>query len=236
MIGKVLAVHEITASGLAGGEVRGHQLDHLAGTHEQQLHLAQVFEQLRGQPHGRRSHADRMGADFGGGAHFLGHRERALKQLVQGGAQRAGSVGLAHRVFHLAQDLRFAQHHRIQARGHAERMAGGVAPFEQIGVALQLVAADAAVRSQPVDRRLDERAGVGRLAQVGDASGQRQIQLGAVAGGQDRGFGCGAIEATAQGLQRRAQAFGRQGKAPAQIDRRGLVVQTESEHAHEAIV
>ena len=45
--------------------------------------LAQVFEQLRGQPHRRGRHADRVRADLGRGAHFLGDRERALEHLVQ---------------------------------------------------------------------------------------------------------------------------------------------------------
>ena len=65
------------------GEVRGDQFDHLAGADEQDLDLAQVLEQLRGQPHRRGGHADRMRADLGRGAHLLGHREGALEQLVQ---------------------------------------------------------------------------------------------------------------------------------------------------------
>ena len=41
------------------------ELDHLAGADEQHLGLAQVLEQLRGQPHRRRRHADRVRADLG---------------------------------------------------------------------------------------------------------------------------------------------------------------------------
>ena len=85
--------------------------------------LAQVFEQLRGQPHRGGGHADRVRADLGGGAHFLGDRERALEQLVQRACQRAGGFGLAHRLLHLAEDLRLAEHHRIEAAGDAERVA-----------------------------------------------------------------------------------------------------------------
>ena len=60
------AVGDHDRVGLACGEMGRAQLDHLAGTHEQQSHLAQVFKQLTCQPHGRSGHADRVGADFGG--------------------------------------------------------------------------------------------------------------------------------------------------------------------------
>ena len=115
-------------------EVRCHQLDHFAGADEQHLGLAQILEQLRGQAHRRRGHADRVRADLGGGAHLLGHREAALEHLVQRDAQRTGILGGAHCVFYLAQDLRFTQHHRIQTTGDAERVARGVRVFERVGV------------------------------------------------------------------------------------------------------
>ena len=117
------------ALGRARREVRGHQFDHLAGADEQHADLAQVLEQLRRQPHRGGGHADRMGADLGRGAHLLGDRERALEQLVQRRAQRAGLVGLAHGLLHLAQDLRLAQHHRIEPGGDAEGVARRGAVF-----------------------------------------------------------------------------------------------------------
>ena len=94
----------------------------------------QILEELPGQAHRRRRHADRMGADLGGSAHFLGHGEGALEELVQGGAQRAGGVGLAHGLLELAQDLGLAQHHGIQPAGHPEGVPRGVAAFAHVGV------------------------------------------------------------------------------------------------------
>jgi hypothetical protein len=117
-----------------GGKVRGHQLDHLAGADEQHLDVAQIFEQLRRQPHRGGRHADAVGADLGGWCALPWPPKAALEQLVQRGAQRAGFVGFAHRLLHLAQDLRLAQHHRIQPRGHAEGVAGGIAVLQHIGV------------------------------------------------------------------------------------------------------
>jgi hypothetical protein len=85
-------------------------------------------------------HRHRMRADLGLAAHFLGHRERALEQLVQVRAQRAGLTGGAHRVLQLPQDLRFAEHHRVQAAGHAERMAHGFRLGQRVQVRRQFEA------------------------------------------------------------------------------------------------
>ena len=110
-------------SRLASSKVGGHQFDHLACADEQHVDVAQVFKKLAGQAHGRRRHADRMGANFGGSAHFLGHRKTALEHLVERDAEGAGLVGGAHGVFHLAQDLRLAKHHGVQSAGHPEGVA-----------------------------------------------------------------------------------------------------------------
>src|SRR5476651_2070122 len=66
---------------------------------------------------------DTLCADLGGAAHFLGDREAALEQLVQIGAQAARLVGGADGVLDLAEDLRLAQHHRVQPGGDAEGVA-----------------------------------------------------------------------------------------------------------------
>jgi hypothetical protein len=79
--------------------------------------------------------------DVGQGAHLLGDRKGALEQLVQGGAQGAGQPGLAHRQLDLAQDLRLAEHHRIQPRGDAEGVTRGIAVLGH---------ADVLARSEPV--------------------------------------------------------------------------------------
>jgi hypothetical protein len=168
------AVGHRHAARLARREVRGDQLDHLAGADEEHVQLAQVLEQLAGQPHGRGRHADRMRADLGGGAHLLGHREAALEQLVQRRAERAGFVGQAHRLLHLAEDLRLAEHHRIEAGGDAEGVPRRVAVVLDVGVLLQMLGADAALFGQPVERRLDDRRrrrGAHREVQLGQAEG-----------------------------------------------------------------
>jgi hypothetical protein len=94
---------------------------------------------------------------------------------VQGVAQGPGFVGLAHRLLHLAEDLRLAEHHRIEAARHAKGMPRDARILHHVSVVEQVLRADAADTGEPVDRRPHQLA---RLARVGGA-----VQLGAVAGG-----------------------------------------------------
>ncbi len=117
--------------GMAGGKVGRDQLNHLARANKQDANLRQILKQLAGQAHGSGGHADAVRTDFGAAAHLFGHRKAALEQLVQGAAQRPGIFGRAHGVFELAQNLRLAQHHGVEARGHAKGMAGHATVFQQ---------------------------------------------------------------------------------------------------------
>ncbi len=59
------AVGDRDRARMARREVGRRELDHLARADEQHLGLAQVLEQLRGEAHRGRRHADRMAADLG---------------------------------------------------------------------------------------------------------------------------------------------------------------------------
>ncbi len=170
-----------------------------------------------------------MRADFGGGAHLFGHGKAALEQLVQGGAQGAGGVGLAHGLLHLAQDLGLAQHHGVQPAGDAEGVARGLAAFEHVGVAQQFVGRDAAGARQPVDGRMTEL--LDRLAQLR----RRHIQFGAVAGGQQRRFRLRrARQLLVQGLERRGDLVDRKRKPSTQVNSGGCVVESQGQDGHMA--
>jgi hypothetical protein len=78
------------------------------------------------------------------------------------------------RLLHLAEDLRFAQHHGIQARCDAEHVAHRILLRMLVKIGLDLLRRQCVVLGQPVCRT---------LRVLG-----RTIQLGAVARGQDRGF------------------------------------------------
>ena len=113
--------------GVLGSKVRDGQFNHLACAHKQHFDITEVFKQLPAQPHRRRRHADAVRANLSVAAHIFGHGKAALKQLVQCGAHRTGVFGGAHGVFHLAQYLRLAQHHRVEPAGDAKGVAGCIA-------------------------------------------------------------------------------------------------------------
>ena len=112
--------------------MRSRQLDHFAGTHKENGGVAQIFEQALRQAHTGGRHGHRMRANFRVAAHFLGHCEGALKQLVQVRAQGVGLLSYARGIFHLPQDLRLAQDHGVQARGHPKRMAHRVCVGQRV--------------------------------------------------------------------------------------------------------
>ena len=202
------------------GKVRGAQLDHFARADEQRAGLVQIAEHAFGQADGGGGHGHRMGANSGLRTHFLGHREGALEQLMQQSAQRAGLVGGTHGIFHLTQNLGLAQDHGIQTAGHAERMADGVVLVMAVQVRAQRAGVQAVVLGQP-GRQL-----------VGDVAVGRAIDLGAVTGGEDRGFAHGAAERRAQAFQRGLHQIDGHGHAFADRNRRGRVIQTEGKDSY----
>ena len=110
------------------------QLRHLARAHDHDGAVGQRAENLARQLH--RRVADRNGhlADAGLRAHPLGHAEGAGDQAVQPAADRAAILGRGVGGLELAQNLRLADHHGIQAGGHAEQVMDGVAALVPVEV------------------------------------------------------------------------------------------------------
>ena len=63
-----------------------------------------------------------MCADVGLAAHLFSDGEGSLEELIEHGPQTTGIAREPFGLFHLAQNLRLAQHHRIQPARHAKRM------------------------------------------------------------------------------------------------------------------
>jgi hypothetical protein len=78
-----------------------------------------------------------MRANFRVAAHFLGHCEGPLKQLVQVRAKGVRLLSHTRGIFHLPQDLRLAQDHGVQARGHPKRMAHRVCVGQRVQMFFQ---------------------------------------------------------------------------------------------------
>ena len=157
---------------LAGAEVGGAQLDHLAGTDEQDALGFERFENAFGQMHAGGGHRHDVGADRRRRANLLGDREGVLEQFVQLCAERAVFFGDAHRVLHLAENLRLADDHRIEAAGDAEGMADRFRLVVGVDVRGDVLAPDLVILGQPVDHYLRRFGGA--------------VDFGTVAGGQDR--------------------------------------------------
>ena len=164
-----------------------------------------------------------MGADFGRGAYFLGDGKRALEQLRQRAAQCARRVGGAHRVFHLAQDLRLAQDHRVQPAGDAKGVARSMGVLQHIGVGTKFVGLDAAGVGQPGQCALQFRLVTGA------------INLGAVAGGDDRSLGRTG-QGLAQTAQMRLDLVHRKREPSPHIQRSGGVVDAECPDCHVTLI
>ena len=189
----------------------------MVSPHRSQHHrIAGPGERFLRQAHRSRGHRDRVGADPGIGTRALGGGEGVLKQAIQRAAEGAGIARAGPGLLHLAEDLRFAQHHRIEASGHPEQVPHGVAIAMPVQIGMQVVAA-VRMDGQPFGQRLAIVVGL-------------CIQLGAVAGGeQDRLV---HLRQRAQRCQRGSQRIRGERHLLAQGDRRGLVVDAEDVQAH----
>jgi len=212
------AVRHDQPARLLVGEVARGQLDGVAGADQQYAGLAQVGEHLLGEAHRGERHRHGVCADAGFGAHPLGHREGVLQQAVQRRLQRVRLARKLVGILHLAEDLRLAQHHRIQPGGDAEQVARRVLLVVAVQELVQLAGSQTMVAAQPRQRQL-----------LG-AGGHAHVQLGAVAGGQDhRLLHAGFL---LQFVQGGGGGFGVERHLFAQGDRRGEVVEPEGDQRH----
>src|SRR5882672_6595718 len=100
---------------LLRGEVGRGELDHLACTDQQHFLLGEARKYPACELYRSRRHRDDVGADTGIAAHFFRHGKRALEKLAEKRPEGTGGLGDANGLFHLAEDLRLADHHRIEA-------------------------------------------------------------------------------------------------------------------------
>ena len=143
-----------------------------------------------------------------------------VQQAVQPAAERAAILGGGVGGLELAQDLRLADHHGIQAGGHAEQVMDGVAAFVPVEVRLDGVGTDGLVIGQ---EGIDDGLRVGAVV-----GGDRDLH--AVAGGEDHGF-ADAL-ARFQVGQRRRQGVFAEGQAFAHLDGCGLVAHAGDQQLH----
>ena len=155
------------------------ELTHLARADQEHGATRQAVEDLLGQLD--RGERDRHGvaADVGLRADLLGDRERVREQRVQRRPDGLARLRQREGVLHLTEDLRLADHHRIETGGHAEGVADRI----------------------PIDVRVEARVDRGRIqaalvTQVPEHGGARfarylgdAVDLHAIAGRDDHRFG-----------------------------------------------
>ncbi len=210
------AVGHQDARGSLLDEVARGQLGHLARAHQQYGLALQAAEDLARQIDRDRGNRHRRAADLRLCADPFGHREGALQQRVERAGNGSHLAGHGIRFLHLAQDLRLADDHRIQRRGHPEQMANGLAIAKLVKVGLNVVRGDREVLMQEA-HQVGVRLPVTRVL-VGD-------EFHAIAGGNNQAFAdSGQMHQRADRIR---QAGRGDGQPLAHLDRCGGVVHAD---------
>ena len=143
---------------------------HLAGADNENRLPFQRSEDLLREFHGHRRDRHGRRPDGGLAAHALGYGKGAAKELVELSANGADGAGRGIGFLDLAENLGFADYHRIQAGGYAKEVANRIFPTEFVEMRVELF-------------RLQMKVIVQESAEVGGAVGGVRHKLNTIAGG-----------------------------------------------------
>ena len=166
------AAHDQQVVDLAGPQSRGGNRRHCAGAHDNRARAAES-----GRPAEPKTGLDQRAAsrvDAGFGVRPLGRVQRVLDHVMQCSTGIAALLSRPKRCSDLAENLVFADEHRIETRRHREQMLGGALFVVHVHMRRQLVESDAGVPGQ-------------QLRDSGDCRMKflhRGVELDPVAGGQ----------------------------------------------------
>ena len=146
----------------------------LAGADHQHAAAVEAAENLARQRHRGKAHRDRPFAERGLRAHALADAERRVKEAGEHRADALARGRHLERVLDLAEDLRFADHQRVEAGGHTEQVPRGVLVGPHEDVRLERLGGQPVVAVE----ELDQLTACARRVVAGD------VDLRAVAGGQ----------------------------------------------------
>ncbi len=194
------------------------QLDGFAGADKQDAGLAQVREQAFCQTHGGECDRHRIGADAGVGAHTLGHGKGLLQQAFHRRMQSTGAARGLIGILDLAENLRLAEHHRIQPGSHAKQVADGGIIGVPVKELIEPALGQSMVAEQPMLR--------GGLRTGFDFD----VKFGAVAGGKDQRLVHAGL--ARQVGQCRWRRFRRKRDSFAQFQWRGQMIQSKCDKGH----
>ena len=214
------AIGDEDRRGAVRQQMAGRQFAHLPCADQVDALAVQGAEDLLGQFDRDRGDRNRGRSDRGLGAHALGDGKGAGEQLIELRAHGADRAGGGIGFLDLAENLRLADDHRVEAGGDAEDVADRFIFAKFVEMTFELAEIDLEILAQ-------EFAQIARaILHVGD-------EFHAVAGGNDHALGNGGM--LGQSLAGLGQArFGNR-QALAHFDRRGLVIHADELESHEAI-
>src|SRR6266481_5825795 len=163
-------------------KVAGRELPHLPRSYEEDGAAVEPVEDLPRELDGREGHGDGMAPYLGVRAHALGHREGLAHQRVEHGSHRAAGLREREGVFDLAEYLRLAQHHGVEARGDAEGVLHRLRAIQAVEERLERRQTEAAMGAHLAE---------GRAARLARRLGHA-VDLDAIARGHDHDFDAGA--------------------------------------------
>src|SRR5579871_434447 len=196
------------------------KLTHLSGAHQVHALAAQIAKNLLGQIDGDRSYGNSGGCDGRLIAYALGHGEGARQQRIQLRIYGSDGSRRSVRFLYLPQNLRLADHHRVQARSYAEDVPHGVVVTEFVEVLAVGRGIEAVeIAQEPVQART--------------AVGGTRQDLHPIAGGDDHAFfHTGTGGQSSDGVR---QARFRDGKLLTHIHGRGAVVDADQDEVQDGM-
>ena len=151
-------------------------------------------------------------------AYLFGDGEGLLKQAIQDFSGDAGLVRGRKGLFHLPEDLRFAQNHGVEPGRDAEHMLDRFMVGMPVKIGMNVAAVQPVIVAEPFDDLFVVR-GL-----------ESAVKLGAVAGGDNRCLGYAA--AAGYFMQGVDQLVGGERRLLADIDRRCVMIDAKGEQVH----
>jgi hypothetical protein len=200
-------------------QMLGDPLDRVSGAEQQGPGLREAREDLLRHDDGGVRDGDRVATDIGVGAHAFGGGQGDLREQVELGAEGPGRARHVVGGFDLPHDLRLAQHLRVETGCDADQMPCRLLVPVAVGHARQLAHAHLPGAGKPVGHR-------------GFVCGlERKVELGAVAGGENGGFGH-ARNDSGRFLECARQRFFRERDAFPDLDGGGAIIDAVCQYGH----
>ena len=192
---------------LLRAQVLAGELRHFAGAQDQHVQAREVAEDLAAERDRRVTDRDGPFAQPGLGPHALADGEGGVEQPGRDRARVLQSARGRERLLHLPENLRLADHERVEPGGHPEQMAGGLGALQHEDVGRELRPAEPVILRDEPRARVAGRFGVGGSVDLGPVARRDDDRFARHVSRCQRGKG--AIEPRARKVDALAQLDGR---------------------------